>query len=305
MSNDFDLFGSSETDNLQEELAKNTYEWINGLSWVLLGILVFTGGASSGIWYAAKQSESSASQVNFAAQKAGQKQDDEDKSDSSKSGNKGSRQEATETKGQNMVGTIKKIEGGTLEIETPKGSSIKILSSGDTKVISTSADTFASLKIGDTISIVGVPEADGSINSTVITKGELPTLGSQGVKGGEPTNPSTKPGKGGGKDVSGGGGKGGGATSNQSGGQAGEGSANSTSQTSSGDGAKPGKGGGGGGALSNPDFIACLDKKGVVIKEGERPNMEDPTVATAMQECRSVVPQRKGGGQGGSAGAAN
>lgn len=305
MSNDFDLFGSNESDNLQEELAHNSYEWTNTFSWVLAGLLVFTGGVSSGIWYATNQNDTSSNKVNFAAQRIGQNANSDDKAGSPKGGNKGGGQNAPKGFSPSAVGTIKKVEGEMLEIETKDGVTVKILSSGETKVISSSADSFASLKIGDMISVIGASESDGAINSLVITKGELVALEPQGAKAKTPSlaNPSAQPGggkpekkgeKGGGKGKGKGAGK-----SSEGGSQSGQGSANTTSQTTTGPSAKQKPAGGGGGGLNNPEFKACLDKRGVVIKEGERPNMEDPEVATAIRECRSVLPPRKGGGQGG------
>ena len=312
MSEEFDLFDNSEIDNLQEELASNSYQWTNKLSWVLVSILIFTGGISSGIWYSTKQVASSTSNANSAAVQSGKSEKPEKignlPNSSGKAGGKGTAQGF----GQGLVGSIKKVDGDSLEIQTKDGAVLRISSNSETRVISTSAENFASLKVGDTISVVGAPEPDGSITSLVITKGELPAVNLQGGQSGAEkgnkekiggnggaTQPSNKSGGNKPKKVGGKGGSGGGKNTKKGGGQTSQGTANSTSQNSSPSvgGQKPG-----GGGMNNPEFIGCLKKEGVIIKEGERPDRQDPVVASALDKCRNLLPKGNGGGQGGNQG---
>ena len=312
MSEEFDLFDNSEIDNLQEELANHSYEWTNKLSWVLVSILIFTGGISSGIWYSKKQATPSTINANSAAFQSGKSEKSGMARNLPNSGSRVGGQGSAQGFSPGLVGSIKKVDGDSLEIQTKDGAVLRISSNSETRVISTTAENFASLKVGDTISVVGAPEPDGSITSLVITKGELPTVNSQGGQSGAgkgnkeniggnggATQPSKKSGGNKPKKAGGKGGSGGGKNIQKGGGQTSQGTANSTSQNSgpSVGGQKPG-----GGGMNNPEFIACLAKEGVIIKEGERPDRQDPVVASALEKCRDLLPRRNGGGQGGNQG---
>ena len=58
MSEEFDIFATPAQDNLGEELAKGNYRWVNKYTRVLGALVLFVGGAATGVWYSQHQSSS-------------------------------------------------------------------------------------------------------------------------------------------------------------------------------------------------------------------------------------------------------
>ena len=290
MSKEFDLFGPSESDNLQEELSKNSYSWTNKLTWVLMGVLIFVAGGSFGIWSADKLKNDSAVS----------NQNKQNKSQNIAADNSASNSDATKNRGTNRgqggqrggtVGVIKKIDGSVLEMETPDGKIVKVTSSETTRVLSTSSESFAALKVGDSVSVLGDTDANGAITSNLITKGEGAPR-SAGSNGNPPQTADQSANQGAkekGKT------KGKGNNNKKNSGSAPKSSSTGTTEKSiQGQPKGEGKGGGnkgGGGALRNPEFRKCLEDEGITITPGTRPDMSDPKVAAAFDKCRPLLPQ--------------
>ena len=288
MSKEFDLFGPSESDNLQEELSKNSYRWTNKLTWILIGALIFMAGGSLGIWSADKfKNDSAVSNQNKLNKSQNIAADNS-------AGNSDTTRNRVTNRGQGgqrggTLGVIKKIEGSVLEMETPDGKIVKVTSSETTRVLSTSSESFAALKVGDSVSVLGDTDANGSITSNLITKGEgaLRGASSNGNSPGTADQPANQGAKE--KDKT----KGKGAKKN-SGSAPKSSSSGATEKSIQGQPKGEGKGGGnkgGGGALRNPEFRKCLEDEGITITPGTRPDMSDPKVAAAFEKCRPLLPQ--------------
>ena len=136
-----------------------------------MGVLIFVAGGSFGIWSADK----------FKNDSAVSNQNKQNKSQNIAADNSASNSDATKNRGTNRgqggqrggtVGVIKKIDGSVLEMETPDGKIVKVTSSETTRVLSTSSESFAALKVGDSVSVLGDTDANGAITSNLITKGE-------------------------------------------------------------------------------------------------------------------------------------
>jgi hypothetical protein len=65
------------------------------------------------------------------------------------------------------MGTVEKIEGGIITVTTTNGS-VKIVTSSSTTVQKMAGGTLTDIKIGDTISIAGESQDDGSIQASSI-----------------------------------------------------------------------------------------------------------------------------------------
>lgn len=320
MSKEFDLFASAESDNLQEELANHSYSWTNKVTWVLLGVLVFVAGASSGVWYAHKTSTSSGASIgaigaNFAAQRGGQGNSNSSGGNAIGAQPGGGQGFGGGGFGRGTAGTIKKIDGTTIELETRDGSTITVKAQSDTRVLSTNSDSFASLKVGDLISVVGQTETDGSITPNAITKGAGLGIGggraNQSATSAVPapessTSISNSPANGNGANKTGKTKKNKRAPAPAISGNPPQGNQGQQGQQGQ---RTPGNGPGGGGRFNSPELRACLEEQGVTIEEGQRPDLQDPQVAAAFATCREKLGlgngPRNGPGNGGGNGPGN
>ena len=148
----------------------------------------------------------------------------------------------------------------------------------DTPVEKSVPSDLTSLKVGDSISVTGPVEADGSVTPIVIT--QTPTVVGQSAGAPAPTsssNPTTaKPA----------------ATA-----QASTSKKTTSTTPNAGASARPSISGGAraGGPFSNPEFTACLTKAGVTFAAGTRPDVTDPKVADALAKCRALLPNTGGG----------
>jgi len=307
MNNNFDLFASSESDNLQEDLATHSYSWTNKLTWVLVGLLIFVSGGSAGIWYSDKKATNELSS-NQGAQgknqnnggKNNNKSNEESGSEVSAKNQQGNRGQGGGG-GRGTVGVIKKITGKVIEMETSDGRMLTVTANDQTRILSTTSDSFASLRIGDAVSVQGEISTDGSIAPNVISKGDGVLSRSSGSANPNSTGAgSTSSGKSVKAPKSDSGAKNGKGNKNNKNKKPNQNGAATNSQTS-GDGSGQGNRGGGG-ALRNPEFRACLTENGVEIPQGERPDMNNPKVAAAVEKCRALLPQGGQGGQGGGQG---
>lgn len=296
MNKEFDLFDSVDSDNLEEELKNHSFTWTNSLTWVLAALLIFTGGISSGIWFSNLSDESAATNNNSAAQRGQQKNGASGEKNSIAQEGQGNKQGNPRGAGQGIRGKIKNINGMNLEVEAQDGSVVTVKASDQTKVLNTSSDSFASLKVGDDISIVGPKDVDGSINPIAITIGEANT--SSGAINGSATTPNPK--KQGGKGNSGKQGKQGQKVQPKN--QGGATSPNLTNQNPAKNGPNKAGGPAGGGRFNSPEFQSCLQDAGITLTEGERPNMQDPQVSAAVEKCRASLGLGKGRGNGGGNG---
>jgi hypothetical protein len=278
-SEDFDLFATPEEDNLKEELAKGNYRWTNKYTSILAGLLLVVAAASGGAWYGHRTPANSVSS-NFASLRASFGGGSGAAGAGVTGGAVGSGFPGGGFGGGN-AGTITKISGTTIVILKTDGTSVTVNAAADTPVVQSIPSDLSSLKVGDTISVTGPAEADGSISPFAITK--TPTVAGQssGTTAATTSSNSTgaKP-----------------AASAQATKKAQTLAPNSATST------RPSISGGarGGGRFSNPEFTACLTKAGVTFAAGTRPDMTDPKVAEALTKCRALLPNA--GGANGFAG---
>jgi hypothetical protein len=82
------------------------------------------------------------------------------------------------------AGTVSRIEGDTVYVETPDGETVEVRTSGDTDVQVTSEGTVGDLAEGETVVVQGDAGDDGSLDATSIVEGGL------GFGGGLPGDPN-------------------------------------------------------------------------------------------------------------------
>jgi hypothetical protein len=71
------------------------------------------------------------------------------------------------------AGTVTRIDGNTIYVETADGQTVEVRTSGDTDVEVTSDGSVSDLTEGDTVVAQGDPSNDGSIDATSIVEGGL------------------------------------------------------------------------------------------------------------------------------------
>ena len=321
MSEEFDIFASPAEDNLGEELAKGSYRWVNKYTRVLGALLLFVGGAATGVWYSQQQSSSTtvnaggATLRNLAGTSASS-------AGAAFGGGNGRRNRGTTANGGfggggfgggATVGTITKIDGTTIYLRGADGQAIVVKASATTPVTNTTSEKIAALKVGDAVTVLGSTGNDGTVTPSTVSKGALPVAALTGARGGFGSGTSAGTSTGGsaggsagaGKRVRGNGngaGNGAGATTSTDGSNgAGSGAAKPSIGSgggggAGGGGAGGGGAGGGGGRFNNPEFTACLTKAGVSLEPGTRPDMTDPKMAAAVEKCRALLPQGGAGG---------
>ena len=70
------------------------------------------------------------------------------------------------------TGTIQSIDGTTITLKLPDGSTVKVSTSATTKVTKTSKATVGELKSGERIVVRGAKGSDGSVAATSVTEGQ-------------------------------------------------------------------------------------------------------------------------------------
>ena len=304
MNNEFDLFAKSEdiVDDLSSELEKATYKWTNKFTTVLMSLLLVAVGASGGVWYAHQTTpatngfaigSATGANANFAG-RIGRN-----------GGGAGTFALPTAPGMGGTSGTITKIDGTTITIQSRDGKNIEIKAAADTPVLSTSRQDIAALKVGDRLTATGETAADGSITPIALTQGGGMGGGFGGGQGRSGTSNGSLSPQGANSSTQ--------AsqtpiTSNKSGKQKGVTKNKKGKGVTSQSGAPavngapgPGPGGNGGGpGGGNGELRKCLTDAGIEFAPGSRPDLTDPNVAAAFEKCRALFPG--GGGQGGSGG---
>ena len=328
MSEEFDIFATPAQDNLGEELAKGNYRWVNKYTRVLGALVLFVGGAATGVWYSQHQSSSTtvtaggAALGNFAGASGSA-------AGAAFGGGAGRRTRGAGATGGfggggfggggfgggATAGTITKIDGTTIYLRGADGQAIVVKASATTPVTNTTSEKIAALKVGDAVTVLGSTGNDGTVTPTTVSKGALPVAALAGASAGASAGFGAGAGAGVGARAGGTGqrarGTTGGATPSGATSAGGTGSANSAKPVvgggagaaagagaggSGGGGGFAAGGGGGGGRFNSPEFTACLTKAGVSLESGTRPDMNDPKMAAAFEKCRALLPQGGAGG---------
>ena len=70
------------------------------------------------------------------------------------------------------TGKVKLIDGTTIYVETSDGTVVTVRTSGDTAVQTATKGKLKDVKAGDTVSVQGGADADGTVTATTVTKGK-------------------------------------------------------------------------------------------------------------------------------------
>ncbi|MFG2972452.1 DUF5666 domain-containing protein [Streptomyces sp. NPDC048331] len=73
-----------------------------------------------------------------------------------------------------VIGTVERIEGGTVYVKTGDGQTVKVKTTGDTRVQVTKEGSAEDLASGQTVAVSGERAEDGSLSATVISQGTSP-----------------------------------------------------------------------------------------------------------------------------------
>ncbi|MEU3206743.1 DUF5666 domain-containing protein [Streptomyces cyaneofuscatus] len=73
-----------------------------------------------------------------------------------------------------VVGTVDRVEDGTLFVKTSEGETVRVKTTGDTRVQVTEEGTTKDLASGQTVAVSGERADDGSLSATVISQGTTP-----------------------------------------------------------------------------------------------------------------------------------
>ena len=70
------------------------------------------------------------------------------------------------------TGKVKLVDGTTIYVETADGTVVTVRTSGDTSVQTATAGKLKDVKAGDTVSVQGAADAEGTVTATTVTKGK-------------------------------------------------------------------------------------------------------------------------------------
>ncbi|WP_306207902.1 hypothetical protein [Actinoplanes sp. RD1] len=68
------------------------------------------------------------------------------------------------------TGKVKLVDGTTIYVETGDGSVVTVRTSGDTSVQTATTGKLKDVKAGDTVSVQGTADAEGTVTATTVTK---------------------------------------------------------------------------------------------------------------------------------------
>ena len=77
------------------------------------------------------------------------------------------------------IGTIEKIEGDTITVKTMNGSSIKVVTSSSTTFQKMVSGTLSDLRTGDTVTVSGETNDDGTVQATNVFMTPIMTIQQQ------------------------------------------------------------------------------------------------------------------------------
>jgi hypothetical protein len=69
---------------------------------------------------------------------------------------------------QSTTGQIKLVDGVNIYVTDASGNTVKLVTSGASKITTSSAASTGDLKVGATISATGTPNADGSVSASAV-----------------------------------------------------------------------------------------------------------------------------------------
>ncbi|TYR65283.1 DUF5666 domain-containing protein [Streptomyces parvus] len=73
--------------------------------------------------------------------------------------------------GGSVIGTVERIDDGTVHVKTSDGQTVKVKTTGDTRVQVTKEGSPEDLASGQTVAVSGERAEDGSLSATVISQG--------------------------------------------------------------------------------------------------------------------------------------
>ncbi|MFF2075051.1 hypothetical protein ACFVXG_09850 [Kitasatospora sp. NPDC058162] len=179
--------------DVSAELAAPPRRKLPWLSLVLAGGVIATGAFAGGVWYQQGQGGTSAAKPSArAASAAGPAA-----GGGQGTGRRGGQGGQGGAQGGFARGTVKAVDGSTVYLTDASGNTIKVTTGDSTKVQLNKEGKVADLQPGQSVTVVGTPDANGGYNATQLMEGAATGGfggggggGGGGFGGGAPRNPS-------------------------------------------------------------------------------------------------------------------
>ncbi|WBP87792.1 DUF5666 domain-containing protein [Kitasatospora cathayae] len=147
--------------DVSAELAAPPRRKLPWLTLVLAGGVIATGAFAGGVWYQQEQGTSSgkSSPRTAAAAAAGGY------------GGQGAGRRGGQGQGGFTRGTVKAVDGNTVYLTDANGNTIKVTTGDSTKVQLNKEGKVADLQPGQSVTVVGTPDASGGYNASQLVEG--------------------------------------------------------------------------------------------------------------------------------------
>ncbi|WP_316522088.1 DUF5666 domain-containing protein [Kitasatospora brasiliensis] len=165
--------------DVSAELAAPPRRKLPWLSLVLAGGVIATGAFAGGVWFQQNQGTSGGKSVRPAAA-----------SGYPQNGSGRSRGQGQSSQGGFARGTVKAVDGDTVYLTDSNGNTIKVTTGDATKVQLNKEGKVADLQPGQSVTVVGTPDANGGYTASQLVEGAAAAGGFGGFSGGSPRNPS-------------------------------------------------------------------------------------------------------------------
>ncbi|MFI2608051.1 hypothetical protein [Kitasatospora sp. NPDC018619] len=174
--------------DVRAELAAPPRRKLPWLSLVLAGGVIATGAFSGGVWYqqdhGSTGSGKSSARPAVAAPTGGYGQG------GSRRGGQGQPGQGGQGQAGFARGTVKAVDGTTVYLTDSNGNTVKVTTGDATKVQLNREGKVGDLQPGQSVTVVGTPDADGGYTAGQLVEGGAAAGGFGGAGGGAPRNPS-------------------------------------------------------------------------------------------------------------------
>ncbi|MFD8702201.1 hypothetical protein ACFV1W_06180 [Kitasatospora sp. NPDC059648] len=179
--------------DVSAELAAPPRRKLPWLSLVLAGGVIATGAFAGGVWYQQGQGTPSGKSSSPRAASAGAPATGGGYGQGAGGRRGGQGQGQGQGQGGFTRGTVKAVDGSTVYLTDANGNTVKVTTGDSTKVQLNKEGKVADLQPGQSVTVVGTPDANGGYNASQLVEGSAGGGfggGGSGFGGGSPRKPS-------------------------------------------------------------------------------------------------------------------
>ncbi|ARF79391.1 DUF5666 domain-containing protein [Kitasatospora aureofaciens] len=176
--------------DVSAELAAPPRRKLPWLSLVLAGGVIATGAFAGGVWYQQGQGTSSGKSSSPRAASAGAPATGGGYGQGAGGRRGGQGQGQGQGQGGFTRGTVKAVDGSTVYLTDANGNTVKVTTGDSTKVQLNKEGKVADLQPGQSVTVVGTPDANGGYNASQLVEGSAGGGFGGGGFGGGNRNPS-------------------------------------------------------------------------------------------------------------------